>query len=293
MTTGLPPLNWLRAFEAAARHLSFTEAAAELNLTQAAISKQVRSLELDLRQQLFIRRPRSLELTKTGEAYLPKVRDAFERLAVGTAEVFGKRRNEVLTIRCSVSFSINWLAPRLPHFMARHPGKQIRVLSSVWNDAFDKDLFDLDIQYGTGAWPGYVSNRLTTERIMPLCAPGLVASLRSPDDLRDQTMIHVIGYQEGWGLWLRAAGAVTVDAGQGLLVDTSLAAYEVAAGGGGVALGRSSLAQKDLASGRLAAPFELSVAIDEAFHLLRPSAGTMHPDAPDFISWILDEAESG
>lgn len=161
MQFDLPPLTWLRAFEAAARTLSFTNAATELHVTQAAVSKHVKSLELHLRHQLFIRHPRSLELTKSGEAYLPKVQDALERLAIGTREVFGRRGTEALTLRCAVSFSVNWLAPRLPDFLGRHPGKTIRIISSVWNDAFDKDAFDLDIQYGTGGWPGRPSHPCT------------------------------------------------------------------------------------------------------------------------------------
>ncbi len=289
MQTDLPPLTWLRAFAAAARHLSFTQAAAELNLTQAAISKQVKSLELHLRQPLFIRRPRSLELTKTGEAYLPKVNDAFERLAIGTREVFGRRRNDALTVRCAVSFSVNWLAPRLPDFLARHPGKTLRIISSVWNDAFDKDLFDLDIQYGTGQWPGYASHRLTWERIFPLCAPGLLQQtpgLRSPDDLGRHVLLHVLGYQAGWGIWLNAAGAGAVDPGRGVQLDTSLTAYAIAAQGGGVALGRTSLVGRDRISGRLVAPFALEVPVDEAFHVLQPTEGDVHPDAGIFVAWL-------
>ena len=126
MHLDLPPLTWLRAFEAAARTLSFTNAAAELHVTQAAISKHIKSLEGHLRHPLFIRRPRGLELTKTGAAYLPKVRDALDRLAIGTREVFGQRRTEALTLRCAVSFSVNWLAPRLPDFLDQHPGKAVR-----------------------------------------------------------------------------------------------------------------------------------------------------------------------
>jgi LysR family transcriptional regulator, glycine cleavage system transcriptional activator len=286
----LPPLTWLRAFEAAARHLSFTQAAVELNVTQAAISKQVKSLELHLRHQLFIRRPRSLQLTKTGEAYLPKVHDAFERLAIGTREVFGRRRAQALTVRCTVSFAVNWLAPRLPDFLARHPGKPVRIISSVWNDVLDKDLFDLDIRYGTGPWPGYSSHRLTWEHIFPLCAPDLPANapqLRSPDDLCHHVLLHVLGYQEGWGLWLNAAKAKGVDPGQGLQLDASLTAFEVAAHGGGVALGRTSLAAKERASGRLITPFDLEVPIDEAFHLLQPADGNPHPNAAIFADWLL------
>ena len=289
----LPPLTWLRAFEAAARTLSFTTAAGELNVTQAAVSKHVKSLEQHLRHQLFIRRPRGLELTKSGAAYLPKVQDALDRLAIGTREVFGLRRTESLTLRCAVSFAVNWLAPRLPHFLERHPDTSIRIISSIWTDGFDEAAFDLDIQYGNGSWPGIPSHRLTWDRITPLCTPDLPGRLplASPDDLGRHRLLHVLGYQEGWGTWLKAAGATRVDAGQGLQLDTSLAAFELAAQGAGVALGRTSLAARDRASGRLIAPFELEVPIHEAFHLLEPASGPPHPDAARFVGWLLEVAE--
>jgi len=285
----LPPLTWLRAFEASARTLNFTHAATELHITQAAVSKHVKSLEQHLRQPLFIRRPRGLELTKTGAAYLPKVQDAMERLAIGTREVFGQRRTSALTVRCAVSFAVNWLTPRLPAYLDRHPGKTIRLLSSVWNHAFDTEDFDLDIQYGTGHWPGCNSHRLTWETITPLCAPNLPGriALNKADDLRQHRLLHVLGYHEGWGIWLKAADAHHVDAGSGLHLDTSLTAFELAAHGGGVALGRKSLVGHALASGRLIAPFDLVVPIDEAFHLVKPAGSSNHPDANLFVDWLL------
>ena len=284
----LPPLTWLRAFEAAARTLSFTHAAAELHLTQAAISKHVKALEHHLRQPLFLRRPRGLELTKSGAAYLPKVQDALQRLAIGTREVFGERRNAALTVRCAVSFATNWLMPRLPDFLNRHPGKTVRILSSVWNEPFDTEDIDLDIQYGTGDWPGCNSHRLTWDTITPLCAPD--CPVRVPGDLRHHRLLHVLGYHEGWGLWLKAAGVAGVDAGSGLHLDTSVTAFELAAQGAGVALGRSSLAAHALASGRLIAPFALAVPIDEAFHLVEPAGGPRHPDAAIFSDWLIRAA---
>jgi LysR family transcriptional regulator, glycine cleavage system transcriptional activator len=288
MRSELPPLIWLRAFEAAARHLSFTDAAGELNVTQAAVSKHVKALELHLRHQLFIRRTRSLQLTKMGEAYVPKVRDAFERLAVGTREVFGGRHSKELTLRCAVSFAVNWLAPRLPEFLARYSGTDIRIISSVWNDAFDTDVYDLDIQYGNGEWNGMRSHRLSWETITPLCAPSLVSQLSKPDDLRSQRLLHVLGYQEGWGTWLQAAGARSVNPGQGLQFDTSLMAFEVAAQGGGVALGRLSLTKRERETRRLIAPFDLEVPINEAFYLLEPVGKNPHPDASKFIAWLSE-----
>jgi LysR family glycine cleavage system transcriptional activator len=293
LRTHLPPLTWLRAFEAAARTLSFTTAAGELNVTQAAVSKHVKSLEQHLRHRLFIRRPRGLELTKSGAAYLPKVQDALDRLAIGTREVFGLRRTESLTLRCAVSFAVNWLAPRLPGFLERYPDTSIRIISSVWIDDFDEAAFDLDIQYGKGSWPGITSHRLTWDRITPLCAPDLPGRLplASPDDLGRHRLLHVLGYQEGWGTWLKAVGATRVDAGQGIQLDTSLAAFELAAQGAGVALGRTSLAARDRASGRLIAPFELEVPIDEAFHLLEPSGSPSHAHAARFVDWLVEVAQ--
>ncbi len=290
MYPDLPPLVWLRSFEVAARHLSFTDAAVELNLTQAAVSKHVKSLELQLGHPLFVRMPRSLQLTKTGDAYLPKVRDAFERLSVGTHEVFGRSRTPDLTVRCAQSFAVSWLVPRLPDFLSRYPETEIRIISSVWNGAFDADVYDLDIQYGIGDWHGVYSRRLSSETITPLCAPSIANQLQNPDDLQAHRLLHVLGYQEGWGAWLHAAGAKSVNSGQGLRFDTSLTAFEMAAQGGGVALGRSSLAKRERATGRLVAPFDLELPVKEGFHLLQPVGKGQHRDAPIFADWITEIA---
>ncbi len=293
MLGDLPPLTWLRAFEVSARTLSFTAAAAELHVTQAAISKHVKSLEHFLQRPLFIRHPRSLELTGWGADYLPKVQDAMERLALGTREVFGNRRTDVLTIRCAVSFAVNWLAPRLPDFLARHERTPLRVLSSVWSGPFEAGDFDLDIQYGTGDFAGTRSHRLTHETLTPLCAPVMALRLQNAEDLGRERLLHVQGYQEGWGIWLRAAGAGKVDPGRGLLTDTSLAAYAFAVAGTGVALGRTSLATPYRADGTLVAPFDLDVPIKEGFFVLEPTVARTHPDAGAFVSWLLDQCAKG
>ena len=289
----LPPLNWLRAFEAAARQLSFTHAAVELHLTQAAISKQVKMLELHVRQQLFVRLPRGLALTKSGEAYLPKVRDAFERLNFGTQEVFGRQRSPVVTVRCAVSFAVNWLAPRLPDFMAKHPKAKIRLVSSVWSVNNDANQFDLDIQYGTGHWRDADCYRLTHETLIPLCAASLGRALKIPSDLKEHNLLHVIGYQDGWATWLSAAGVADVDPGGGFQCDTSLVAFELAQQGCGVALGRSSLIVKDLQAGRLIAPFDLAMPVEEAFYLIKPAHGVFAPDANLFADWLITCAKAG
>lgn len=284
----LPPLQWIRAFESAARHLSFTQAAQELNFTQAAISKQIKLLELHLQQPLFIRLTRSLALTKSGEAYLPKVRDALERLGLGTAEVFGLQQGQVITIRSTVSFSVNWLAPRMPKFLKKHPDVKIRLISSVWNDDAS-DQFDLDIQYGTGQWANAVTHRLTQENLIPLCAPSTAKKLRKPADLKNESLLHVIGYQQGWATWLNAAGVKGVDPGSGIHCDTSLVAFSIAAHNGGVALARSSLIGDEVKSGRLVAPFELKVSVEEAFHLIVPKT-TRTKQASVFADWLIAES---
>lgn len=232
-------------------------------------------------------------MTKTGAAYLPKVIDAFDRLASGTREVFGRRRHAALTLRCAVSYATGWLAPRLSEFLTRHPGKAVRIISSVWRDPFDNDQFDLDIRYGTGHWPGYVSQRLTWEKITPLCAPDMLTqgpALSVPDDLRYHTLLHVLGYRQGWATWLNAAGAPRVDPGQGMQFDTSVTAFEMAAHGGGVALGRSSLAATLRARRLLVAPFDLEVPIPEAFYVVRPRDRHPHPDAAAFTAWLMSKA---
>lgn len=288
----LPPLPWLRAFEVSARHLSFTSAAQELALSQAAVSKQIKMLELKLGEPLFHRFPRSLGLTKAGEAFLPKVQDAFEQLSAGTSEVFGLRRSDVLTIRCAVGFAVNWLAPRLPEFIARHPDIPLRLISSVWNEDMGTEAFDLDIRYGDGRWPGVKSDRLTRESLLPVCSPGLLAAgsgLSAPSDLRQLTLIHVIGYKQGWAHWLKMAGVAATPAA-GLQCDNSLMAFELAAQGAGVALGRTSMMERALKNGRLSAPFDLAVPVEEGFFLAMRKDARNSRQAALLGNWILEAA---
>ena len=293
MLQKLPPLAWLRAFEAAARHLSFTQAAIELNLTQAAISKQIRLLEQYLQEPLFHRKPRSLVLTKMGAAYLPKLRDSLARLAAGTNEVFGNRRGEVLTIRAPIGYSVVWLVQSLGDFIDNHPKIPVRLVSSVWQEDFEREQLHLDIQYGNGFWPKYHADQLTNDKLFPVCAPSVIAGkdgLRTPDDLAQHRLLHVLGYADGWANWLNAAGTTGIHPGQGLQFDTSLLAFEFAATSGGVALARSSLVINQLNSGRLLKPFTLEVDAVENFYLLSPEDGTGHPHAAIFREWLLGQA---
>ncbi len=288
----LPPLNWLRSFEASARHLNFTLAAAELNLTQAAISQQVKGLEGQLGMALFKRLPRGLELTDAGRAYLPPVRDSIERLAAVTDEIFGQGRAKSLTIKVNLVFFTLWLAPRLERFRALHPEVGLRFSSNIWVEENKWDA-DMEIRYGEGIWPGLNADRLTWDELVPVCSPSLLGGLAPPPTpqlLSEQTLLHVIGYKEGWSYWLNQTGYGLVDTAPGIQFDTLISALEMASRGHGLALGRTSLVADMIASGRLIAPFPERVETLEAFHLTYPSHQYLLPHAEAFRSWVVQEA---
>jgi len=198
-------------------------------------------------------------------------------------------------VRAPVGYSVNWIAPRLQGFFHHHPDINLRLVSSVWGDQFDNERFDLDIQYGTGNWPGYKADRLTWEVIKPVCAPSLLYgknAIRKPADLAHHRLLHVLGYEEGWADWLRFAKTNGINSGQGLQFDTSLLAFEFAAHGGGVALARSSMFSIEIERGRLVEPFSIEAPLHEAFHLISPETGRDHPDAQKFREWLLDTANN-
>jgi LysR family glycine cleavage system transcriptional activator len=295
MKKHLPSLNWLRSFEAAARHLSFTHAAEEINLTQAAVSQQVKGLESQLQTRLFKRLPRGLELTDAGLAYLPVVREAFEKLGAGTEEIFGQERSKLLTVKVNLVFFTTWLAPRLSKFRALHPEVKLRFTSNIWIHERDGGTdADMEIRYGHGAGKGEESHRLTWDQLIPVCSPLLLQGsqpLHCIDDLRHHTLLHVIGYEEGWGYWLNQTGNGQIDFSPELQFDTLITALEVAANGDGLALGRSSLVEGMLRSGRLIAPFTETLAAEEAFHLVYSSDRFSHPHSALFRSWLVQEAQ--
>lgn len=294
MKKRLPPLNWLRAFEASARLLNFTHAAEELNLTQAAISQQVKALESQLGQALFKRLPRGLELTEAGKSYFPVVRESVERLASSTDEIFGQGHRSALSIRSSLVFFTHWIAPRLPRFKALHPDVSIRVASNIWVDEAEFDA-DLEIRYGQGRWPGMKAERLTWDTLVPVCSPALIngdCPLKRPQDLARHPLLHVLGYEEGWGYWLQKNNAERVDSSQGMQFDTLISALAMAELGQGVALARSSLVRHLLDEGRLVAPLGSHVLTKEAFYLVYSTHSLVNPDAAAFAQWLCEEAQS-
>ncbi|RDB41775.1 transcriptional regulator GcvA [Halomonas sp. DQ26W] len=294
MKKRLPPLNWLRSFEAAARHMSFTRAAAELSLTQAAISQHIKGLESQLGTPLFKRLPRGLALSDAGLAYLPAIHEAIERLSAATDELFGQGRPKLITIKVNLVFFTAWLAPRLARFQTLHPNIGLRFTSNIWAGEGYKDA-DMEIRYGQGTWSGMKSDRLTWDELFPVCSPTLYEGATPPDSietLAEHTLLHVIGYEEGWGYWLRKIGGSHVDISQGLQFDTLISALEAATQGVGFALGRSSLVEDMISHGRLIAPFEPRIATSEAFHLVYPDHSYLHPHAEAFRAWLLQETET-
>jgi len=288
----LPPPAWLRTFDAAARHMSFTEAAAELHVTQSAVSQHIRLLEDRLGHALFHRLPRGLRLTEAGKAYLPVVHDAFERLKLGTEEVFGQDGDAPLTVRATPGFIELWLGPRLERLFARQPDLDLRITSIIWNTDFVETGVDLEIRYGDGEWSGLETERLTRETLFPVCTPELAAALAGdPLNLSNTRLLHTDGFMNGWPEWLRHAGVDDrIDGGAGCHFDTAVLPVHLAANGLGVALGRASLVHDLLAGGELVAPFAERLSTDEAFFAAWPDDAPLRAEASELLDWLHSEA---
>lgn len=294
MSYSLPPLPWLRSFEAAARHGSFTAAAKELNLTQAAVSHQVRSLEKYLGFALFERLARTVRLTEMGSAYLPPVRKAFDELASSTAGLFGPLGEQSIWVRAPVSFAVLWLAPRLKQFLDAYPHIDVRLFSAVWADALTDERTEIDIRWGDGHWPGFKAEMLIRSGSVAVIHPDLVKSVGQRARLRDLTvhnLIHVTGYEDLWQRLFRQARFDAPAQLRNLNVDTSLAALELACSGVGPAIVLQCFAEPYIAGGRLASPLEFVVPSEQSHYLLiADSRSRTRPEVMLFREWLLDVA---
>jgi LysR family transcriptional regulator, glycine cleavage system transcriptional activator len=291
MTIGLPSLNGLRAFEAAARHLSFTRAAAELNVTQTAISHQIRRLEEQLGLPLFIRGNRTLALTHEAEAYLPAVRAAFADLRQATDRLRRPERGGLLTVSTITSLAAKWLLPRVAAFQEANPGIEVRISASTHLVDFRREEVDMAVRYGRGSWPGLRADWLMAENLFPVCSPALLGGawpLRRPEDLEHHMLLHATISREDWQLWLTAAGLPTALAQRrGLNFDQSFMALQAAIDGLGVALGRSPLVEADIAAGRLVVPFEIVIPAEAGFYVVAPSETADSPKIARFRDWLI------
>jgi len=287
----LPTLNALKAFEAAGRHLSFTRAAEELHVTQAAVSHQIKSLEEQLGIRMFRRGPRGLLLTDAGQSYLPEVREAFQRLNAATDRLLEDDARGAITVSVLPSFAARWLVPRLTRFREVHPDIEVRVSADDRLADFDRDDVDVAIRYGRGDYPGLQADRFLTEELFPVCSPELLArtALKRPEDLGGHTLLHD-DMRMDWSMWLLAAGVEGVDPRRGPSFNDSSMVLQAAVDGQGVALGRSALALDDLAAGRLVRPFEFSLPAEYAYYILCPERTANRPSIKTFREWLLAQS---
>jgi LysR family glycine cleavage system transcriptional activator len=291
MTTTLPSLNGLRAFEAAARHLSFTRAAAELNVTQTAISHQIRRLEAQLGLRLFHRSSRTLALTREAQSYLPSVRAAFEDLRRATSRLRRPDREGVLTVSTVASLAAKWLVTRVASFQDAYPEIEVRITTSTHLVDFAREEVDMAVRYGHGDWPGLRADWLMAEDLYPVCSPALLSGakpLRRPEDLVHHTLLHTTLSRENWQLWLTAAGQPPALAQRrGLSFDDTMPAIEAAIAGLGVALVRTAYVAADLAAGRLVKPFDIVLPDQAGFYVVAPEASANTPKIARFRDWLI------
>ncbi len=292
MRRRLPSLNALKAFEATARHESFTKAAVELCVTQGAVSQQVKGLESELGVRLFSRERQRLIITDAGRSYLEVVRDAFDRLGMGTERLLQRQKSGTLTITTSPNFAAKWLVHRLGRFSAAHPGIDLRVSASVQHIDFAREDIDLAIRHGDGNWPGMHVTQLCTEKLFPVCSPKFLSgsdTLRSPRDLKHHTLLHTNGTGD-WENWLGRTGVDGVDFKHGVVFNQASMTIDAAVDGQGVALARTGLASSDLISGRLVRPFKQALEAPYAFWIVCPKSAAELPKISTFRSWLLKEA---
>ena len=291
MTTRLPPLTALRAFEAAGRRLNFTRAAEELNVTQAAVSHQIRSLEDHLGVTLFRRRGRGLALSEAGRALLPVLAEAFGRIAEAIEGLGVAGEAGVLSVTLRPYFGMKWLAPRLGRFWQACPQIALRLHHSIEPVDFAREEADLAVLWGRGDWPGVEAELLLGGALAPVCSPLLMAGahpLRAPADLGHHNLLHEESH-DLWTRWLAAAGAREVDPRAGTIIDDTNVRLEAALDGQGVALGWIPLLADDLAAGRLVRPFDPALE-DYGYYVVTPPGGLARPKVRAFRDWLLAEA---
>lgn len=288
----LPSLNALRAFEAAARHLSFKEAAAELYVTPGAVSQQVKALEDELGLALFHRHNRAITLTEAGQGLLPVATEAFRRLSDTVERLRANDRAGVLTISVLPSFAAKWLVPRLGRFGAAHPEIDVRISATTRLVDFKREDVDVGIRHGAGHYPGLHAERLMGEALFPVCSPALLEGpnpLRTPADLAHHTLLHDDGHND-WTQWLRLVGAPEVNPLRGAVFNDAAIMLQAAIAGHGVAIARTMLVEEDLAMGRLVRPFEQSLPYDLAYYLVCLPETAEKPKVAAFRAWVQAEA---
>ncbi len=289
MSTSIPPLLGLRAYEAAARRGGFASAAEELHLSPSAVSQRVRTLETHLGVQLFERLPRSLRLTEMGHAYLPAVRDVFDDLSAATNGLFGASEHRELTVRVQVSYATTWLVPRLRDFNEAFDHISLRLVSAIWADALPPAEIDLEIRQGNGTWPGFVSSKLHDDSAVVICSPRLLrggTALGSAAELRGYGRVHVLGFDD---LWTRLSSANEGDDEPEavLTLDTSIAAMAAVAEGDYWAIVPERFVRRAVREGRVALALDMLIPMRQDHYLLfRDDGSQLSGEAAAFAQWL-------
>jgi LysR family glycine cleavage system transcriptional activator len=295
MYRAIPPLNPMRAFEAAARHRSYTLAAAEMHVSQVAVSRQVKVLEDYLEVRLFDRTHRRLVLTAEGQQLFVTVARALNDIAHTTSLISLRWRKDVLLIQAYTTFAQRWLIPKIARFQKRHPNIELRLSASTQPVNFDQQNVDGAIRAGNGEWPGMAADHLVALDLLPVASPALLAEglpLKTPDDLRQHTLLHSLSRPGDWDMWLAAAGASDVmDRQRSMKFENSVMAYEAALRGVGVAIAVRALVEQDLASGALVAPLAATHRIADGYYLVRPQTRSPSKAFEAFRLWLLEESE--
>jgi LysR family glycine cleavage system transcriptional activator len=294
----LPPLNALRVFEAAARHLSFTKAAEELRVTPGAVSQQIKALEDFLQTPVFRRQKRALLLTDEAQASLPVLREGFDKLVEAGESLSRKADAGRLTVSVAPSFASKWLVPRLDRFQEAHPDIDVWVSADMNVVDFAVDDVDIAIRYGPGRYAGLITEHLMAEKIIPVCSPALLTGdnpIKQPADLAHHTLLHDSGNDKDpgcptWPMWLKAAGVEHKTGDRGLKFNQSSLVIEAAVAGKGVALAKATLALADLEAARLVIPFDLTTPTEFSYFVVHPPSKSASPAVKAFKSWVLKEA---
>ncbi len=285
-SSGLPPLTWLRAFEATARHLSFTRAAAELSLTQSAVSQHVRSLEAFLGRDMFVRKTRALELTEDGANYLPSLREAFDLIASSTQSFIGGDRGRSMTLQCNMAFSVFWLAPRLHRLYALHPWLTLNIVTPIWDPERHASKAALEIRFGREEDMSGAAERLTSDRFYPVCAPGYQGG---KPELNTATLLDCAGSIGSWNAWLKSQGKPFSRDGEINRASTYVIAITAALHGAGMAMAHDTLVADLIAAGSLVRPFQHSAPLAEGYFLFPPPSHSRTPASQAFLDWMRAE----
>ena len=298
MSRPIPPLNPLRAFEVAARHLSFTRAAEELFVTASAVSHQVKALEESLGIALFVRDSKGLSLTSAAKAYLPGVQEAFRQLAFATHQLQRERSIPALKMNLPPTFAVKWLIPRMDRFMQAHPDIDLKISTFKHMVDFSREDFDMAMRYGRGVYPGLHSERFLPVEVFPVCSPALLRGAKplvEPSDLRHHVLLHDDSTYDdvsnpNWAAWLKHAGVSGVDTTRGPAFWPSHLVIDAAIGGAGVALVKRCWIRRDLAEGRLVQLFpELTLPVEFSYFFVYPQDRADDARIQAFMRWVKEE----